>query len=177
MPTLGLRRWQTNPESLATHGRRARAHRPIRRDEPRFAATRIQIRWHNDLLRVDAGDRLGQRSSRDMSATRRSQRCASPQVKQWLTPDAPASKGIYSVFINVVATQGRGYSGLLNRFRRRWVCFLVSALVLAVRNVDCRSSQLSRSPRQLSWQPTWLSSPPRAEHGVPVKDSAFSSPS
>jgi hypothetical protein len=68
---MELRRWQTNPESLATHGRRARAHRPIRRDEPRFAATRIQIRWLNDLLRVDASHWDGQRSSRDMPATRR----------------------------------------------------------------------------------------------------------
>jgi len=52
-----------------------------------------------------------------------------------------------------------------------------AALILEGLNVDCRSSQVSRSPRQLAWQPIWLSSRPRVEHGVPVKDSAFSSPS
>ena len=78
---MELRRWQTNPESLATHGRRARAHSPIRRDEPRFAATRIQIRWLNHLLRVDASNRHGQRSSRAMSATRRAWRHKDPPVE------------------------------------------------------------------------------------------------
>src|SRR5438046_2313216 len=51
-----LRRWQTNPESVATHGRRAGPHSRIRCDEPRFAAARIQVRRLNDLLRVDASD-------------------------------------------------------------------------------------------------------------------------
>jgi DNA-3-methyladenine glycosylase I len=43
---------------------------------------RIQIRWLNDLLRVDASDRDGQRSSRDMSATCAGRRWSPPQVKR-----------------------------------------------------------------------------------------------
>jgi len=38
--------------------------------------TRVQIRWLNDLLRVDASDWHGQRSSRHMSAIRRGQQTA-----------------------------------------------------------------------------------------------------
>jgi Methyladenine glycosylase len=64
-------RWrQADPESVADHGGGARPHWRIRRDEPRPAATRIQIRGLNDLLRVDASNRHGQRPSRDVSATR-----------------------------------------------------------------------------------------------------------
>jgi DNA-3-methyladenine glycosylase I len=40
------------------------------------AYLRIQIRWLNDLLRVDASDRHGQRSSRHMSTIRRGQQTA-----------------------------------------------------------------------------------------------------
>src|SRR5205807_3475017 len=56
-------------------------------------------------------------------------------------------------------------------FKRRRACFPAhAALILEGLNVDCRSSQISRSPRWLSLQPTGLSSQPRVEHGVPVKD-------
>ncbi len=49
--------------------------------QTRSAATRIQIRRINDLLRLDASDRHGQRSSRYVSATRRTRWSTSPQVK------------------------------------------------------------------------------------------------
>ena len=52
--------------------------------------TRIQIRWLNDLLRADASDWHGQRPSRGMSATRRTRRRASPQLKERV-PNTPAS--------------------------------------------------------------------------------------
>ena len=58
--SVELRRRQTNPEPPATHGRRPRAHGRIRRDESRFTAPRIQIRWLNDLLRADASHGDGQ---------------------------------------------------------------------------------------------------------------------
>ncbi len=68
--SVELRRRQANPESLAEHGRGARAHSRIRRDEPRSGAARIQIRRLRDLLRVDASDGHGQRSLSHVSATR-----------------------------------------------------------------------------------------------------------
>ena len=72
----------------------------------------------------------------------------------------------------------RQASQQVKRFRRRRVCFpVIAAMVLEARNADYRPMQLSRSPPRLSWQPTWLSSQPRVEHGVRVKDSAFSSAS
>ena len=46
----------------------ARHHR-IRRDEPRSRQARIQVRRLNDLLRVDASDRHGQRSPCNVPAT------------------------------------------------------------------------------------------------------------
>src|SRR5439155_6289884 len=88
---LELRRRQANPESLASHGRRARAHSRVRRDEPRSAAARIQVRGLDNLLRADASDRYGQRSSRHMSATRGTRRRTSPQVKNSL-PKTSASR-------------------------------------------------------------------------------------
>src|SRR5207302_9288021 len=78
---LELRQREANPKSLAAHGRRARAHSRIRRNESRSAATRIQIRRVYDLLRLDASDRHGQRSSRYVSATRAARWSTSPQVK------------------------------------------------------------------------------------------------
>ncbi len=68
-------------KKISRYGRRARAHSRIRRNESRSAATRIQIRRVNDLLRLDASDRHGQRSSRYLSATRAARRRRSPQVK------------------------------------------------------------------------------------------------
>src|SRR5206468_7805865 len=82
---MELRRRQANPESLAEHDRGARAHSPIRRDEPRSAAAGIQIRRLHDLLRVDASDRYGQRSPRDMSATRGTRWHASMASEETLT--------------------------------------------------------------------------------------------
>src|SRR5262249_48348802 len=76
-----LRQWEANPKSLATHGRRARAHVRIRRNESRSGATRIQICWVNDLLRLDASDRHGQRSSRYVPATCATPRVRSPHIK------------------------------------------------------------------------------------------------
>ena len=70
-------RRQTEAESLAAHVGRARAHGGIRRDEPRSAAARIQVRRLDDLLRADASDGHGQRSPRDLSATRGTRRHAS----------------------------------------------------------------------------------------------------
>src|SRR5881398_3381454 len=77
---MELRRRQTHSESLAENGRRARAHSRIRRDEQGSFAAWIQIRWLNDLLRVDAGGWHGQRSPRDMSTTRRARWRASSQI-------------------------------------------------------------------------------------------------
>ena len=91
----------------------------------------------------------------------------------------PVAVKEHSKSLRLDGRQGRGYNRyrFISSLRRRRVCFPAPAAVaLAVRNVDCRSSQLSRSPQRLSWQPTWLSSRPRVEHGVPAKDSAFSSP-
>src|SRR5207302_6469308 len=75
-----LRRRQANPESLAAHGQRARAHSRIRRDEPRPTAAKIQIRRLDNLLRVDASDGHGQRSPGDVSPTRGTRRRVSAQV-------------------------------------------------------------------------------------------------
>ena len=66
-----LRRRQTEAESLAKDGSGSRAHGGIRCYEPRTVAAGIQIRWLDDLLRVDASDRHGQRPPRNLSATRR----------------------------------------------------------------------------------------------------------
>src|SRR5437867_11659 len=63
---MELRRRQANPESLAQYGGGTRAHGGIRCDEPRFAAARIQVCRFDDLLRVDASDRHGQRSPCDL---------------------------------------------------------------------------------------------------------------
>src|SRR4029077_7445116 len=77
---MELRRRQTEGEPLANHGGRARAHPGIRCDEPRFATARIQIRRLDDLLRIDAGDRHGQRSPGDVFATRGTRWRATAQV-------------------------------------------------------------------------------------------------
>ena len=53
----------------------------IRRHESRFGEARIQVRRLDHLLRLDASDRHGQRSSRVMSAARGTRRPASAQVK------------------------------------------------------------------------------------------------
>ena len=58
-------------------GSGASAHRRIRRHEPRSVATRIQIRRLDDLLRLHASNRHGQRPPCFMSATRGT---------QWVTP-------------------------------------------------------------------------------------------
>ncbi len=58
------------------HVASARAHRGIRRHEPRSARAGIQVRGLDDLLRADASNRHGQRSPRHLSATFRSQRSA-----------------------------------------------------------------------------------------------------
>ena len=70
-----------DPESLAHLGRGTRAHRRIRRHESRPFATRIQIRRLDDLLRIHASDRHGQRSSRHLSATRGTRWLTSAQIK------------------------------------------------------------------------------------------------
>src|SRR5437762_4274 len=67
-------RRQTETKSLATNGSAAGAHNRIRRDEPRFGQTRIQIRRLDHLLRVDASDRHGQRPFRLVPATSRAPR-------------------------------------------------------------------------------------------------------
>ncbi len=58
----------------------------------RSVATRIQIRRLNDLLRVDASDGHGQRSSRHLSAIRRAWWRASPSAKK-LTATNPVQPG------------------------------------------------------------------------------------
>ena len=72
---------QANSESLAHPWRNTRTHRRIRRHEPRPVATRIQVRRLNDLLRLHASDRHGQRSPRNMSATRGTRWPTSAQIK------------------------------------------------------------------------------------------------
>ena len=46
------------------------AHSRVRRDEPRPAQARLQVRRLNHLLRAHASDRHGERSSRHLSAPR-----------------------------------------------------------------------------------------------------------
>src|SRR5438034_11549967 len=58
-------------------------------------------------------------------------------------------------------------------FKRRRVCFQAAAPSVAAQNLD--PSTLSYSLQRLSWQPIWPSSPPQVGHGVPVRDSVFSS--
>jgi hypothetical protein len=57
-----------------------------------------------------------------------------------------------------------------NRFKRRRVCFRAAAALARAQNADYHPSLLSRSPRLLFWQPTWLSLQPQVERGVRVKD-------
>lgn len=75
---LEFRRRQTETEPMAKNVSRAGAHTGIRRHEPRSSAARIQIRRLDDLLRLDASHRHGERPSCVMSATRGSQCSASP---------------------------------------------------------------------------------------------------
>src|SRR5262249_50077449 len=60
-------------------------------------------------------------------------------------------------------------------FTRRRVCLRAPAAALPVQNVDCHSTPYSHLPQRLSLQPIAPSSPLPVRHGVPVRDSVFSS--
>src|SRR4029450_10919071 len=71
---MGVGRRKVDPESLANHGRGARAYRGIRFDEPRSSAAWIRICRLDNLLRVNVSDGNGERSPRDLAATCRNRR-------------------------------------------------------------------------------------------------------